>query len=209
MGDKNRDIDVPTFDVGETGRVDLTLYKMDTGFLLRDNTLGKDHSISKIEDLEASLSLVIESVKEKIRELMRERDKFDYIDIGVVVQEGEDAGEQYDISEMNEPETLNLEPDQLADLINSIYSNNPMGGFPQRGGHRGPVVVTGQDVVRAMNSPRNVIRMKTRIGDTKHKADKTENLHFGKDKKKFYSDKTKNELKEKGGQDKSKPTEIN
>lgn len=152
---------------------------------------------------------MIESVKGKVRELMRERDKFDYIDIGVTVQEGEDAGEQYDATELSEPETLNLEPDQLADLINSIIGGNPMGDFPQRSRGRGPIVVTGNDVVRAMNSPRNVIRMKTRVGDTKHKSDKTENLHLGKDKKKFYSDHTKNKIDNKDQSEKNKPTKIN
>jgi len=205
MSEKNKNPDIPFFDINETGRVDLTLFKMDTGFLLKDNILKKDHSISKMDDLEATLGLVIESVKEKVRNVMLGKLKFDYVDIGIIVQEGEDEGDQYDMGEFQNDEPVQFDPDQLADIVNTIISGNPLGDFPQRGGHRSTVAITGMDIVKAMNSPKNMIQLKTRVGAPK-RGEKTENEHHPK-KKHFY-DKTKNKETHQRKDDNSKATEI-
>lgn len=190
MAKENRDIDVPIFDINDTGRVDLTLYKLDTGFMLRDNDLKKDHSV-KMDDLDASLDLLVESIKGKLKTLMNDKQKFDFVDIAFIVQEGEDVGDQYELDPPDSPQNLDLSTEQLAEIVNEILSDRPMHDAPRRVGHRSVHMVTGNDILRAINSPRNMVRLKTRV---KENSDPTSNVRDRDSKKRFFPapDKTKN-----------------
>jgi hypothetical protein len=204
----NKRADVPIFDIDDTGRVDLTLWKMDTGFLLTDNDNKKEHSISNMDDFQASLELLIESIKTKVRNLMNDKGKFEFVDIAFIIMEGEAEADKYGLDAPVLPETLELSPDQLADIINSIYEEGPLHNFPMRGQGRNVRHVSAEAVMQAINSPQNVIRLKTRLKnpDDKYRSGHTANRPVP-EKKKFYSDQTKNkdQHKHKDNQNKDKP----
>jgi len=96
----------------------------------------------------------------------------------------------YDLEEPDQPQTVNMDPNQLADLINDLLQDSPMKEFPSRMGHRSIKVIDGNMIMRAMNSPRNIVKLRTRVKDTK--GDRTDNLQYPKKDKKFFFDKTKN-----------------
>ena len=109
-----------------------------------------------------------------------------------------------------QPSEVSLDPGQLAEIINEALDDSPLAGIPRRVGQRNVQVVDANMIMRALNSPKNVIKMRTRV--RKEKSDKTSNLPLPKDKKRFHSDRTKNEhLKDnsgKGKENENKPNKI-
>jgi len=214
--DKNRNIDGPIFDINQ-GSIDFSIYKMDTGFLVLDNATKAKHSISKLEDLEAVFEVMHDGIKEKIRNLMNNKNTFDYIDVGVQITEGFDNGDQFNYEDVI-PESMELNYDQLADIVNEIISSSPTAGLAGRAGHRNPVYISKEQIFSAMNSSRNAIKLRKRVGDNvkqpirdkgvRSDPSSGENRDIGKPKKIIFGNKENRDIDKEKEDSASRTTDI-
>jgi hypothetical protein len=190
---KNEAIGGRMLDITEHGRVDVTIFKMDTGFILQNNDNDKQHSLGKIDDITAAFDNLVTDIKERLRNLLNNKSKYDYVDIGIQLTEGYETEDMYQY-EPQESEPINLSLEQLAEIVTDAVNQNPTSGLAGRG-KRG-IVINASMLRNAMNAPEQGVRLRQRMGRdprNKHKFNVEPDKHSNDlPKKKIFFDGGKN-----------------
>lgn len=203
---KNKKPGIPKFDILKKGRIEASVFRMDTGFLVINQEAGTKHSVTDEESIREMLKLISEDVAIKLADMLNELDPQDYVDLTIVL-EGQKAEIETTAEVLPEPTSLDL--GQLAAVINDLLQ-----GYGDPTGLRGRSLhVTPGFLANYMSSPRMVqITKKQRIADDQGKGNSSHsNKPFyhssGKGQNKPPQDTNKGGNKG-GDNDEAKPNEV-
>lgn len=198
---------IPTFNVSDSGRVDITVYRMDGGFLIQNNDDNSQYAVSDLEEINAIISTVADSIKEEIRSFANDtsKRKFDYVDIGVQLIQAQQEAQRY-VQEDAGPMEVSM--DQLAEYVNDLLETNPIA---RRGGRLviTPAMIQGVITGQKGNRKDNFIIKRPRIVEKEIKAPGVEKYPDNPNKKKFFDPNKKQNDKSDGSEkDKGNETTI-
>jgi len=206
MGDNrdtssNKKPELPTFELSKRGRIDMSFFRMDTGFLIIDQDSGKKSAVTNLGDVESTLSNASVSVIEEVRKVLNDASANDNIDVTIIVEkrEIEWKAPQYEEG----PAELGIE--QLTQVVNDIIADNVSYGIP--GMKRPGPMIDPMTINRYLQKMR-VIRVKTEPQDFRGgKSTASDNVKGKGEGKNFYHDNSKNQNQNQN-QGKSNPPEA-
>lgn len=186
---------LPTIEMGKSGRIDISFFRMDNGFVVIDQDTNKKSAITDMNDVESVMLNSFDSVVKEVKEALNSTTANDNVDVVILVEKKamEYEAKSYEVSG---PAELGIE--QLADIVNDIIADKSTYGIP--GMKRpGPIVSAGQ--IASYLQRAQVIKVKHQPdfrGDKKSPSDNT------KGKPEFYHDnsgnKQPNQQKNQGNQ---------
>src|SRR5665647_2453204 len=146
---KNKRPDLPNLDINIKGMVEATVYRLDSGFILCDQTKDTRHSLTSTEDISDTLKNAYKSVTSKVLKLLSEIETGQFVDLTIIV---ETRAPDLAPPEIEFTEPLNLNITQLAmmisDIVNGGYGSGVMGS-PMFGRN---VAITPSTIGNYMNS---------------------------------------------------------
>lgn len=153
---KNRNPNLPSFDIIKKGRIEASVFRMDTGYLVINQDTMTRHSLTDEGQIEDMLKTIGEDTSLKLVDMLKELNPSDYVDLIIIVE----AKQEEYIPEPIEEDQTSLDLSQIADMFNDIMS-----GYADPTGIR-PVRLTAPMLHKYLNSQRFVkITRRTRIAD--------------------------------------------
>jgi len=120
MADKNSNnrTDIPVLDVAKKGRVEVSIFKMDAGFIVIDQDSNKRNAVTGMRDIKEMLEIAYIAVTDHVTNVVNDMATGSAVDITVIV---ESRVEDFNSPpEMEGPVELGL--DQVADVINDLIN---------------------------------------------------------------------------------------
>lgn len=153
---KNRKPNIPQFDMMKTGRVQVSVFRMDTGYLVINQDRNTKHSLTDESEISDMLEGISKDSGNKLIEMLAELQPEDYVDLTVVLE----ARREETVPEPHFEEPTNLDYGQIAAIFNDLreFGMGPTGIRNMR--------ITPEMLSKYFNSPRFIqVTKKTRIVD--------------------------------------------
>jgi len=181
---------LPTIEMGKAGRIDISFFRMDNGFVVIDQDTQKKSAITDMNDVESVMLNSFDSVVKEVREALNSTTANDNVDVVILVEkkQTEYEAKAYEVSG---PAELGI--DQLADIVNDIINDKATYGIP---GMKRPGPIVSASQISQYLQRAQVIKVKhvpDFRGDKKSPSENTKG-------KEFYHDASKNQNQQKGNQ---------